>query len=531
MKKYLSNLQHDLPASIVVFLVALPLCLGIALASDAPLASGLIAGIIGGLVIGSVSGSHTSVSGPAAGLALIVATAIADLGSFEVFLVAVVLGGIIQFGFGMVKAGVVGKFFPISVIKGMLAAIGLIIFLKQLPHIAGFDMEAFGDMSFEDQEGHNTFTNIKYAFSHITPGAFIIGGISLAILILWEWLSSRSKVMKFIPGALVVVILGVVINLIYQGAAPHLVVGQDHLVNIPPLMDDSGGTSFFAFPDFSAITNPVVWKTAFVIALIASLETLLSVEAVDKLDPERRSTPKNRELVAQGIGNTISGLIGGLPITAVIVRSSANVNSGAKTKLSAIIHGIFLVIAVAVIPFLINMIPLASLAAVLIIVGYKLAKPSLWIQQFKLGWNQFIPFATTVVAVLLTDLLVGILIGIGVGLFFLFLKYAKTPYYSFEKEEYDKQGRKLYTLKLSEHVTFLHKASIFNVLQKVPNGAHVVIDGTRTKTLDRDVEEVLHEFVESAKYKDIFVEFYDVNGFDDAILKDTVKQEPELVEA
>ena len=390
------HIKSDIPASIVVFFVALPLCLGIALASGAPLFSGIIAGIIGGIVVGYLSGSKIGVSGPAAGLAAIVLTAITSLGSFENFLVAVVLGGIIQLIFGVLKAGIIGYYFPSSVIKGMLTGIGIIIILKQIPHFFGYNSSPDGDFSFFQLNGENTFSGILNAFEAISLGATIIGAIGLAILILWDKiLSKKGKIFNIIQGPLVAVAVGIVYYIITQKNT-SIGVNTDHLVSVPVPTDVSSFLAQFSFPNFSAISNPEVWIVAFTIALVASLETLLCVEASDKLDPNKNVTPTNKELLAQGTGNIISGLLGGLPITQVIVRSSANIQSGGKTKLATIIHGFLLLISVILIPKLLNKIPLSVLAAILLTVGYKLAKPSLFKKMYHLGWKQWIPFSVTV---------------------------------------------------------------------------------------------------------------------------------------
>ena len=419
------NFKADIPASIVVFFVALPLCLGIALASGAPLFSGLIAGIIGGIIVGAISGSQIGVSGPAAGLAVIVLAAINTLG-YEAFLVAVVLGGVIQIIFGILKAGIIGYYFPSSVIKGMLTGIGIIIILKEIPYFFGFDKNPEGDFSFFQIDGENTFSEIFNTISGIISGnydksATIIALIGMGILILWNnVLSKKGKFFQLVQGPLVAVAVGIIYYLITKDSALNL--ESEHLVAVP--VPDSFETFLgqFNFPDFSAISNPKVWITGFTIALVASLETLLCVEATDKLDPEKRVTPTNRELLAQGTGNMISGFIGGLPITQVIVRSSANIQSGGKTKASAIIHGILLLISVILIPRLLNMIPLSVLAAILFIVGYKLAKPSLFKTMWNMGWKQFVPFIVTVLGIVFLDLLKGIGLGLAVGIIVILIK-------------------------------------------------------------------------------------------------------------
>ncbi|MBU0695885.1 MAG: SulP family inorganic anion transporter, partial [Bacteroidetes bacterium] len=387
-KYFLSkNLKKDIPASIVVFLVALPLCLGIALASGAPLFSGILSGIIGGIVVASFSGSQLSVSGPAAGLTVIVLTAITDLGSFNVFLLAVMIAGLLQILLGILKAGTIGNYFPNSVIIGMLAAIGIILILKQLPHAVGYDADYEGDYEFNQADNENTFSALISAFSKFSGGAVIISAISIAILIIWP----KIKKLAIVPAPLIVVVVGILLAEIFKDS--YLNLNAQQLVQIPVVESFTDFKGLFIFPDFSAISNPKLWTVAVTIAIVASLETLLSLEAVDKIDPIKRVSPTNRELIAQGIGNTIAGLVGALPMTAVIVRSSANVNSGGRTKVSAILHGLFLMISVLLIPILINKIPLACLAAILLLVGYKLAKLSLFKKMWKDGKDQFIPFS------------------------------------------------------------------------------------------------------------------------------------------
>jgi MFS superfamily sulfate permease-like transporter len=503
-----SELKSDLPASIVVFFVALPLCLGIALASGAPLFSGIIAGIVGGIVVGSASGSRLGVSGPAAGLAVIVLTAITETfnGAYEVFLLAVVFAGIIQMTLGFLKAGFIGYFFPSSVIKGMLTGIGLLIILKQIPHALGWDKDVEGDESFVQADGDNTFTAIEKAFEFVTPGAVIIAVISLAILILWDKvLSKKGKIFQLIQGPIVVVLLGILMNYLYQNGLLPYTLNTDQVVRLPVPENFGAFFSQFTMPDFSALSNLDVYKVGFVMAIVASLETLLSVEATDKLDPLKRVTPTNRELKAQGLGNMISGFIGGLPVTQVIVRSSANITFGAKSKLSAITHGVFLLISAITIASFLNMIPLASLAAVLFMVGYKLAKPSLFKQMYKLGWEQFVPFTATVVAIIATDLLKGIAIGLLVSVFY-------TLRHSFRNSHHMKDvittshGQEVHHLVLAEEVSFFNKASVHNALDKIPDNSKVIIDCSNSKSISFDVVEMIQEFKTTAKSKGITVE-------------------------
>lgn len=498
--------KSDLPASIVVFFVAVPLCLGIALASGAPLFSGIIAGIVGGIIVGIASDSSLGVSGPAAGLAVIVLTSIATLGSWPAFLLAVVIAGFIQLILGFAKAGFIAYFFPSSVIKGMLTGIGLLIILKQIPHALGWDKDVEGDDAFFQADGQNTFSEIGKALDFITPGAVLIAAISLAILILWDTvLTKKHKIFQLIQGPIVVVVLGIVMNYLFKTGTLDFSLAEDQVVRLPVAKNLSEFFGQFTFPDFSAITNFEVWKIAIVLAIVASLETLLSVEATDKMDPNKRITPTNRELKAQGLGNIFSGLIGGLPVTQVIVRSSANISFGGKTKLSAILHGIFLLISAITIAGVLNMIPLASLAAILLMVGYKLAKPGLFKQMYKLGWEQFIPFLATVIGILATDLLKGITIGILFGIFYTLRHSYRNSHYMKETVSGD-EGNKVFHLVLAEEVSFFNKASVIKELEEIPKNSKVVIDCTNSKSIAYDVVELIRDFRSNAKTKNITVE-------------------------
>lgn len=502
------TLKHDLPASIVVFFVALPLCLGIALASGAPLFSGLIAGIIGGIVVGALSGSRLGVSGPAAGLAAIVLAAIATLGNYEDFLVAVVLGGVIQLVLGILRAGIIGYFFPSAVIKGMLTGIGIIIILKQIPVFFGYNEESTWNISFFALSDGNTFSDLINSISYIHPGATLIGLIALGILILWDQvLSDKARIFQLVQGPLVAVVLGVLFYVLTL-SHPTLSIEDIHLVSVPIPEDAASFFGQFTFPNFAAITNPNVWVIAFTIAIVASLETLLSVEATDKLDPEKHVTPTNRELFAQGTGNVLSGLIGGLPITQVIVRSSANIQSGGKSKMSAIIHGFFLLISVIVIPRLLNMIPLSVLAAVLFVVGYKLAKPALFAKMWNLGWKQFAPFIATILGVVFKDLLVGVGIGLAVGIFIIVLKSFQNSH--FLHKDTETPGKVKMTL--AEEVTYINKGAILRELDKLPENSHLELDVRKTRYLDYDVLEVLNDFSVKAKAKNITVTLISERG-------------------
>ncbi len=498
VKKYIlkKNLKRDLPSSIVVFLVALPLCLGIALASGAPLFAGLITGIVGGIVVASASGSQLSVSGPAAGLTAIVLGSIGQLGGYQIFLVAVVLAGAIQIVLGLLKGGTIGNYFPSSVIEGMLAAIGLTLILKQLPHALGVDSDFFGDESFFQKDNENTFSAIGGALSHFSLAAIVISVLSILVLIFWP----KFKKLSIVPAPLVVVVIGVVLTIVFQGGNYALQAKQ--MVEIPVVNSWSEFTGLFTAPDFSQILNGKVWVVAGTIAVVASLETLLSIEAVDKIDPIKRVSPTNRELVAQGTGNMVSGLLGGLPLTSVIVRSSANVNAGGRTKMSAIFHGVWLLLSLLFIPGIINMIPLACLAAILLVTGYKLARIELFKHMYHKGWDQFVPFVITIVAVLLTDLLKGVAIGMLFSIFYLLRTNMRNPYFYKIQEEGNKKNLRI---KLAEEVSFLNKAAIQVVLNKIPKETNVIIDGSNSRYIDPDVLETIFNYKHNAYTKGIIV--------------------------
>lgn len=509
MKKLFSTWKQDLPASFVVFFVALPLCLGIGLSSTTVagheefqnIISGVIAGVVGGVIVGFFSGSRLGVSGPAAGLITIVSAALLTLGSYESFLVAVILSGLIQFIAGFLGAGVIGNYFPTSVIKGMLAGIGITLILKEIPHAFGYDKDFFGDENFFQSDGHNTFSELLYAFNALELGAIIISVLSLLILIGFEKpFLKKFAVFKILPGSLFVVLLGIALNEVFKLVSPDLFLNEKHLVALPVAGSLNEFLSFFKSPDFSALMNPQVYVIALTLALVGSLETLLSVEATDKLDTDHYITPTNKELRAQGIGNMVSGLIGGLPITQVIVRSSANINSGAKSKLSAILHGFFLLILVALIPQYLNKIPLASLAAILFMVGYKLANVALFKKKFALGWGQFLPFIVTVLGILLSNLLVGIALGIAVSIFFILRRNFHNDF----KTEIDGNTTKLI---LAEEVSFLNKGGILDELRQIKENTNLIIDGTKCKSIDYDVLSELQEYISrTAKANNITVE-------------------------
>ncbi|WP_345977913.1 SulP family inorganic anion transporter [Sulfurimonas sp. HSL3-7] len=500
------EIKSDLPASIIVFFVALPLCLGIALASGAPLFSGIIAGIVGGIVVGMASGSRLGVSGPAAGLAVIVFGGIATLGSWEAFLAALVLAGLFQIAMGYMKAGFIAYFFPTSVITGLLTGIGLLIILKQIPHALGYDTSFLGDEAFLQAGGENTFTAISTAFQLFTPGAIIISLASLAILILWEKvLTKKSRLFEILQGPIVVVFFGIAMNYMFQNGWLDFTLTPEQIVTLPVVSSLGEFISQFSFPDFSQLSNPEVYKIAVVLAIVASLETLLSVEAADKLDPHKRVTPTNRELKAQGLGNMVSGMIGGLPITQVVVRSSANISFGAKTKLSTIMHGFFLLISVVSIASLLNMIPLASLSAILFMVGYKLAKPSLFKWMYRQGWEQFIPFTVTIVMMLVTDLLTGVLFGLVASIIFTLHHSYRNSYYMKDIVTND-EGRDVHHIVLAEEVSFFNKASIIKTLEAIPENAKVIIDCSKSKAIAYDVVEFIRDYPLQAAVKNITVE-------------------------
>jgi MFS superfamily sulfate permease-like transporter len=491
------QLQKDLPASIVVFLVALPLCLGIALASGAPLLSGIVTGIVGGIVVGALSGSSLAVPGPAAGLTVIVLAAIESLG-FPAFLTAVMLAGLIQLVLGLVRAGVIGSFIPDAVIKGMLAAIGLILILKQIPHAFGYDASPEGETAFRQADGENTFSELLHLGEVFAFGAILITLVSLCILVVWEHPSIKRR-LGLVPAPLLVVVVGGLMNQLFAAAAPQWSLGPDQLVSLPTFDGFTGLAAALPSPEFGALGSGAVWISAVTIAVVASLETLLSVEATDALDPLKRITPTNRELRAQGVGNLMAGFLGGLPMTAVIVRSSANVASGARSKLSAIVHGIWLLLAVVFIPHLMNQIPLSALAAILLMVGFKLTRPSIYRSIWKRGFAQFIPFVVTIGTILFTDLLVGILVGIVVGLAFVVI----SNHHASVSVTVDEHR---YLLRLGQNVSFLNKARLRNIFAAIPDGAYVIIDGTKCEFLDNDIIDVIEDFVESAPRRGTEVE-------------------------
>ncbi len=504
MFEYLAN---DLLAGVVVFLVAIPLCLGIALASGAPLFAGLIAGVVGGIVVGAASGSQVSVSGPAAGLTVICAHAIKDIGSYEGFLVAVVLAGMFQVAFGYLRLGVLGEYCPSSVIKGMLSGIGAVIILKQIPHALGKDSDFQGDLNFWQIGGENSLSAIVRAVVNFHPAAATIALTSLVVLVSWEYFAKKGvKLFKAVPGSLVVVILGVTMDWLITTLLPEksLRIVPEHHVQLPVFETFGALFSSFSVPDFAGVLQPTVLVAAITIAIIASIESILSVEASDKLDPYRRISSINRELRAQGLGNILSGAIGGLPVTSVIVRSSTNIFAGNKTRLSAIFHGFLLFVAVVFFPSILNMIPLSTLAAVLIVVGFKLVSPKIIKDMYKAGTDQFLPFIITLLAILFTDLLTGVLLGLAVGLFFVL----KTNHHDAISIVNDKHE---FLMRLNKDVSFVNKAEVKRAFRGIPDNAVLLIDGTKAMFIDKDIYDMLNDFQEQARHRNITVELKNVH--------------------
>jgi MFS superfamily sulfate permease-like transporter len=501
-----NSLKNDLPAGLVVFLVALPLCLGVALASNAPLLAGMIAGIVGGCVISVLSDSPISVSGPAAGLAVIVATSIQSLGSYRAFLAAVVIAGVMQIGLGLLRAGAVGDYVPNSVLKGMLAGIGLVIILKQIPHALGYDLNALGDMSFLESGDSNTFESLATAVGSLLKGPLVISLCSIAVLIIWEKLAKGGlRLFQVVPGPLIVLFLGILLNFGFSQFAPGLyITDPKHLVSLPAgsfreLVNE------LSFPDFSVLSTTALWTVAGTIAIVASIETLLSLEAADRIDPYRRISTASRELWAQGVGNVVSGLIGGLPITSVVLRTSANVNSGGRTWKSSFFHGLLLFLAVTLIPRFLNLTPLSCLAAILIMVGYKLTKPDLYRSAFKLGMDQFIPLVVTVVAIVFTDLLKGVIVGLVCGLFFVI----RSNHH--EAATVVNRGN-AYLIRFNKDVTFVNKNELKRKLRKIENNSQVLIDGTKSLYIDRDIADMVEDFQKLAIHKNISVDVKNFGG-------------------
>lgn len=488
------NVGSDLKAGLVVFLVAIPLCLGISLLQGAPLMAGIISGVIGGTIVSFISKSNLSVSGPSAALTGVVIVAITSLGSYEKFLTAVCIAGLIQIIFGVIRAGLVSHYIPSAVVKGEIAAVGIILVAKQIPHVLGYDKDPEGDQSFFQNDGQNTFSEITNVFSNISIGAVIIGLVSFGLLILWQTsFFKKNKVLSLIPGPLVVVIVGVLINSLFTSVGSELAIKAEHLVNLSlpenptPMVILSG----FKTPDFSALIDYNVFIYGLMIAAVASIETLLNIEALDKIDPDSNITPTNRELIAQGAGNFFAGLIGGIPMTSAIVRSAANVNAGGKTKVSVILHAMFFIVLVLFFPYVLELIPLSALAAILMFTGFRLTSPYIYKNVYKLGLDQFFPFIATIVVMLLTDLLKGVAVGIFISIIFILRNNFKTPF-KLISETID--GKPNYFMKLSQNVTFINKGKILNVLHNLPKGSIIYIDGGRVAFIDKDILELISEF-------------------------------------
>lgn len=527
---------RDLISGVVVFLVALPLCLGIALASGAPMASGLIAGVVGGIVVGSLSGSHSSVSGPAAGLAAVVVSQLDKLGSFSAFTLCVALAGVLQIGLAALRAGFLAAFFPTSVIKGLLAAIGLLLILKQFPHVLGHDPDPVGDMDFTQPDGENTFSEIFATMFDIHVGAAIIGLLSVGIMVLWDKVPQLKK--SLVPAPLVVVAVGLLLGAIFDGLGDGLQIQPSHLVQVPIATGPGGFSDLLTFPDFSRLLTSQVLIGALTIAIVASLETLLNLEAVDNIDPQQRHSPPNRELFAQGAGNLVAGLLGGLPITSVIVRGSVNVASGARTRISAISHGVFLAASFILVPQLLNRIPLSCLAAILLITGLKLASPALFKKTWAAGRTQFLPFIATVGAIVLIDLLVGVVIGLVVSITFILYSNFRRP---LRKRLEHHLGEDVLRIQLANQVSFFSRAAIEKALGDIAPGGHVLIDARETDYMDPDVLDFITEFravtapargidVSLLGFKDQYGELADKIQFVDYTTRDLqAKVKPEQV--
>lgn len=483
----------DIKAGLVVFFVALPLCLGIALASGAPLVSGLLAGIIGGIVVGLFSGSHTSVSGPAAGLSAVVAAQILSLGSFSAFLTAVIIAGLIQIALGMAKGGFIAAFFPSSVIKGLLAAIGVIIILKQIPHLVGHDPDPEGDMSFVQPDLETTFSELLSMFGDFQLGATLVGVLSIAILVLWDnWKPLKTSLF---PAPVAVVLFGIGAGLWFEHLGEPWFIKPSHLVQVPVAGDVTELVGLLPRPDFSQWMNPGIYMAGLTLAIVASLETLLNLNAADRLDPQQRTSPPSQELLAQGIGNVACGLIGGLPVTSVIIRTSVNVNAGGKTKLATVVHGTLLLVSVPLIPVWLNTIPLSCLAAILLMTGIKLASPALIKQMWNAGRYQFIPFAVTVTAIVFTDLLIGIVIGLAVAVCFILNSNMRRPVHRFVEKHL---GGDVVHIELANQESFLNRAALSKVLAEIPRHGRVLLDAQNTDYIDPDVLDLIRDFKEQA---------------------------------
>lgn len=512
MKKKFDTLSYDFPAAIVVTLIALPLCIGIAIASGAPVSSGIISGIIGGIVVGSLSQSSFSVSGPAAGLIVIVIASLNTLNSYNTFLLSVIVAGLIQLFLGFIKAGYLGYFFPSSVVKGMLAAIGLTLILSQIPHALGYDVTLTENDGLINQSGQNMFGVLVDSFSNMVVGSIIISAICFLFIILWDRYQNKNALFKHIPSSLLAVVVAVIINYFFGIVKPDWVLIDAHLVSIPLVKNFSQFVSEHPFPDFSQVLNLDVYTVALTIAVVASLESLLSLEAIDKMDPHKRISSKDQELKAQGAGNLLSGLLGGLPMTSVVVRSSANIDAGAQTKNSTILQGILLAICFIILPRFLNLIPLSALAIILIIIGYKLCSPKLFRSMYAKGNSQFIPFATTILGILFTDLLTGIIIGVIVGMLFVLKSNYQTAISLTSDNSF-------YLLRFKRDVSFLNKARVKNTLSIIPDNSYLIIDGTRSNFIDNDIIETLQDFIDVSQERNIKIEIKASRGLPNPLTK------------
>lgn len=497
------KLFADIKAGVVVFLVALPLCLGIAMACNVSLFSGIIAGIVGGVIVSLFSGSKYSVSGPAAGLTAIVLAAVNELGSFQGFLAAVVFAGVFQLILGLLKAGSVANYIPNAVIKGMLAGIGIILIIKQIPHLLGYDKDPEGDEQFIQMDGENSFTELINMINFVSPGAVIIGILSFMILVIADKsFYKKDKFLSMIPGPLLVVIFGILLTISFKSNA-FLSIDAQHLVNLPSINSTRDLISNLMFPDFSFANSTNFWVIVLTLGVVASLETLLGIEAIDKLDPDKNESNTNQELLAQGVGNITCGFLGGLPITSVIVRSSANINAGAKSKVSTIFHAILLLVSIVFLPNILSLIPNASLASILIATGFKLTKITIFKEQWKIGLEQFIPFVITIVVMLFTDLLKGVCVGILISVVYIIRDNIK---FSFELSSDTIDGQLYYLIKLPQHVTFFNKGYLMNCFKNIKSNSKVIIDGSINKKINRDAKDVIDDFIDTSKKRKINVE-------------------------
>lgn len=508
VKESLKNIQ----SGVVVFLVAVPLCLGIAIAQNAPPLSGIISGIIGGSIVMLISGAKYSISGPTAGMTAIMLASIKELGTFELVLTSICLAGIFQILFGFLRVGLVGYYFPSSVIKGMLSAIGIILIIKQIPHLVGYDVDPEGDMTFFQDDGMNSFSELVHMLNYFSHGPAIISAISILILLFWnsEYIKPGSK-LSFIPSALVIVIAGICMNAVFQYAFPPLIVHQSHLISIPTIQSPTDLLDSLLFPDFSGLANYQTYVIGFTIAIVVSLESLLSIDAMDKIKKEPVASPTNRELIAQGIGNLSCGLVGGVPITSAIIRSSANINAGATNKLSGYVHGFLLLTSILLFPSLLTSIPNASLAVILLFTGYKLTRITLFKSMFQLGQKQFIPFITTITFMLLIDMLKGILLGLGVAIFYILRDMMRIP---IKKSSVEIDGKTHTLIKFPENVSFINKGVLFKILQSIPPKSSLILDGSNIKSIDYDVSETITIFKQDALSKEIEIQLINIEEID-----------------